>query len=491
MFLTLSLGGIYLSLSRGRGDCPSASTPQRLLTGLREALDRLRRSKALQQRTIFLALVFVLVFGFTLNAVRSTGAWSVLIDGQVIATVDNRPQFEEQLQTLLGQLEQDLGREVALAGELAYVRAPSGTATVAAAEAAQELKDRLPLGTTGCYILVNGEPAVACNTREEAEQAVALLMDEYKCRLTAKSGVDILRCGFQEQIEYEEGAVDFARLHDCETAAEILERGTDKVVEHQVKKGESLWAIARGTGMSESDLRKANPQVKGDLIRIGDVLNLVVPDPYLNLTSVETYTYKQAIAYATKVQSDAERWPWERVITQAGKSGQKEVTVEISRVNGEEVSRKLISETLLSSPVTQIVLQGTKTIPNRGTGTLVWPVVGRITSPFGWRGREHHNGIDIGAPRGTPVLAADTGTVIASSYAGTYGNCIRIDHGGGSFVTLYAHLSKRLVAVGDVVTKGQTIGEVGSTGRSTGNHLHFETRINGKAVNPIQFYPSG
>lgn len=478
-----------MSLSNGRANAPVASPPQRLLAGLKEALDRLRRSKALQQRTIFLALVFVLVFGFTLNAVRSAGAWSVLVDDVVIATVDNRTQFEEQLQALLDDLEEEVGREVTLVGKITYRRASSGVATVAAAEAAQELRERLPLGTTGCYVVVDGEPAVACKTKGEAEQAVALLMEQYKSRLTAKSGVDILSCSFQEKIEYAEGPVDFAKLHAPDSATCILERGTDKVVEHTVQKGESLWAIARKTGMSESDLRKANPQIKGDLIRVGDTLDLVVPDPYLNLASVEKYTYKQAINFSTQVQADAERWPWERVVTQAGKSGQKEVTVEITRVNGDEVSRKLISETLLSSPVTQIVLQGTKTVPNRGTGTLVWPVVGTITSRFGYRGREHHDGIDIGAPRGTDVHAADSGTVIASSYAGTYGNCIRIDHGGGSFVTLYAHLDKRLVSVGDVVTKGQVIGKVGSTGRSTGPHLHFETRVNGRPVNPIQFYP--
>ena len=162
----------------------------------------------------------------------------------------------------------------------------------------------------------------------------------------------------------------------------------------------------------------------------------------------------------------------------------------IDRLNGTEVSRQLVSETLLSEPVVQIVTQGTKVVPNRGTGRLIWPVVGRITSPFGMRGREMHTGIDIGAPRGTPIKAADTGTVIAASYMGGYGNCIMIDHGGGSLITLYAHMSQRAASVGDVVSQGQVIGYVGSTGRSTGNHLHFETRLNGKPINPIQYYPS-
>ena len=141
----------------------------------------------------------------------------------------------------------------------------------------------------------------------------------------------------------------------------------------------------------------------------------MVPDPYLNLASTERYTYRQAIYFPTEVRADATRWPWERVVLQAGKSGSKEITVDIERVNGAEIARSLVSETLLSQPVIQIVMQGTKIIPDRGTGQLIWPVVGTISSRFGMRGREMHDGLDIAAPRGTPVLAADAGTVVTST----------------------------------------------------------------------------
>lgn len=478
-----------MSLRKGKGPSAAVIAPSRLRTGTKAALDRLRKSKTLRRRTIFLSLVFALVFGFTINTLRSAGAWSIFVDGQLVATVDDRPAFEKQLETMLADLQVELGREVVLEGEITYVRAENGTATVAAAEAAGNLRDRLPIATTGCYVLVEGVPAVALDTRVEAEAAVALLMDEYKSQLTSTAGVQVLNSSFRENIVYQEGPVAFAKLKEPAAAAEVLKRGTDKVVEHVVAKGETLWGIARKTGISESDLRLANPQVKGTLLHIGDKLNLVVPDPYLNLASTEVQVYKQGISFPTQVQNDSTRWPWERIVTQAGRSGQKEVTVEVQRVNGEEVSRKLISETLLSSPVTQVVIQGTKIVPDQGTGTLIWPAVGPINSPYGMRGREMHVGIDIGAPRNANVMAADSGTIIEARYAGNYGNCIRIDHGGGSMVTLYAHLSQLLVRVGDMVTKGQVIGKVGSTGRSTGNHLHFEVRINGTTVNPIKFYP--
>ena len=126
----------------------------------------------------------------------------------------------------------------------------------------------------------------------------------------------------------------------------------------------------------------------------------------------------------------------------------------------------------------------------RGTGELVWPASGRLSSGFGWRrhpvfgGRRHHNGIDIAAPHGANVVAADRGTVMISGYSSGYGNYIVINHGNG-MTTLYAHLSSRRVSVGTTVSRGQVIGLIGSTGVSTGPHLHFEVSVNGSRVNPI------
>jgi len=130
-------------------------------------------------------------------------------------------------------------------------------------------------------------------------------------------------------------------------------------------------------------------------------------------------------------------------------------------------------------------------------GTFLWPVPGHnigsgAGSQFGYRihpisrDRRFHSGIDIPAPSGTQILAANGGTVIFSGWNGGYGNCIIIDHGGG-YATLYAHNSVNLVNVGDIVYRGQLIGRVGSTGNSTGPHLHFEVLRNGRAVDPMPY----
>jgi murein DD-endopeptidase MepM/ murein hydrolase activator NlpD len=127
-----------------------------------------------------------------------------------------------------------------------------------------------------------------------------------------------------------------------------------------------------------------------------------------------------------------------------------------------------------------------------GTGQYVWPTRGRITSYFGYRihpilrTRRYHSGIDIAAPYGQPIVAADSGVVIFAATNGGYGKMIAIDH-GNSISTVYAHCSTLLVTVGQNVTKGQLIAKIGSTGLSTGPHCHFEVRKNGVPVDPTSY----
>lgn len=117
---------------------------------------------------------------------------------------------------------------------------------------------------------------------------------------------------------------------------------------------------------------------------------------------------------------------------------------------------------------------------------LFWPTQGPITSKFGPRWGRQHNGIDIGANTGTPIVAAASGTVIAAGAAAGFGNRVIIDHGGG-FVTLYAHMNTINTSKGVAVSTGTSIGSVGCTGICTGPHLHFETRVNGVAYNPLNY----
>lgn len=140
-----------------------------------------------------------------------------------------------------------------------------------------------------------------------------------------------------------------------------------------------------------------------------------------------------------------------------------------------------------------VVSNGIVAEPEAPKGDLYWPVPGhhRVSSPFGYRThpilgyKKMHTGIDIPAPSGTPVVSAASGTVIASRFMSGYGNCVMVDH--GSKVTVYAHLSSRAVHVGQTVSGGETIAYVGSTGMSTGPHLHFEVRVGGVVRDPLNY----
>lgn len=125
-----------------------------------------------------------------------------------------------------------------------------------------------------------------------------------------------------------------------------------------------------------------------------------------------------------------------------------------------------------------------------GDGYL-WPVQGRISSAFGWRsisvaGNRFHGGIDIAAASGTPVRAARGGVIARAGWVGAYGFLVVVDHGSG-WETRYAHLSRIDVALGERIMQGAVVGLVGSTGASTGPHLHFEVRHHGVALDPLPF----
>ena len=221
-------------------------------------------------------------------------------------------------------------------------------------------------------------------------------------------------------------------------------------------------ALIQGTKADRETLRKAKEQLEADRAKIVELRKLA----------------------AAKREQVAERRQERRGVLNAA-------TYE--RETAERAYRELIETSRQIEQMIKRIQSGEKNIGG-STGTMTWPAEGEITSPFGWRvhpifGTQRlHTGIDIGADYGDAIRAADGGVVIHADWMGGYGNAVIIDHGNG-ISTLYAHNSQLLVDEGQTVAKGQTVARCGSTGYSTGPHLHFEVRQNGSPVNPLNYLP--
>lgn len=210
----------------------------------------------------------------------------------------------------------------------------------------------------------------------------------------------------------------------------------------------------------------------------------------LSVRSVSTYTETVTLEYKTKtVYTDSMRDGVTKVISK-GYNGEGEETYQIISVDGVESAREVVSLDVTVAPSDEVVRIGTRSngIEVASLGTFIKPYNGMITSYTGPRWGRTHNGIDIAGPgcNGDPALAACDGVVVRADRYGGFGNCVIIDHGNG-VQTLYAHLSKITVSVGDELSAGDEVGKIGSTGNSTGPHLHFEVHVDGEVVNPLIF----
>ncbi len=207
-----------------------------------------------------------------------------------------------------------------------------------------------------------------------------------------------------------------------------------------------------------------------------------------NISTAEIEIYTEPVEYNTVYEETEKLYRGESQVKTAGVNGEMQIAARVTKENGEEVSREIVNQTVITEPVDEVVLQGTNDKPKwYPTGKFINPASGKFSSGFGRRWGRSHQGIDIAGSYGTPVVASDGGTVVFAGYNSSgYGNLIKIDHGNG-YVTCYAHNSSLCVSVGDKVYQGQVIAKMGSTGRSTGNHCHFEVRINGTAVDPMKY----
>lgn len=269
----------------------------------------------------------------------------------------------------------------------------------------------------------------------------------------------------------------------------LLSKGTLEEKKHKIVAGDVLEKIALQYDLETEELLELNPGITEDsILQIDQELNVTFFEPYMQVVVAEEEVIEKVASFETEIIETDQMYKGDEKIEQTGKDGMKEVHYKLEKINGKETKREVLNEKITEEPVKEIIIKGTKVIPSRGSGNLSWPADGGyVSSKMGTRWGRMHKGIDIARPASRTITAADHGVIEFVGRDGSYGNKIVINHNNG-MKTIYAHLSSMDVRVGQTVEKGMKIGIMGSTGNSTGIHLHFEVHQNGSLKNPLDYF---
>ena len=333
-------------------------------------------------------------------------------------------------------------------------------------------------------IVVDGEMVATV----ESEKIAKEVLDAIKEMYTKDDDSEYEYVGFAEDVKIEPYNTTLANVSSKTAALKKIKSGGQQKVTYTVKSGDTLYGICEKLDVSLQELKKMNPKIKDTMtLYVGDKFVTQQEIPLITVETVEVSVFAEAVDYKTVTKKSSSYYKGETIVTQAGKKGKARVTARLTKHNGVTVAREDLSVETIKKPVNKIVVKGTKPVPaKKGTGTFMRPVNAGVYAGYGMRWGRMHYGLDYAASTGTPIYAADGGTVASAGWSGAYGYTVVIDHGANK-KTLYAHCSRLFVSAGTKVYKGQQIAAVGSTGRSTGPHCHFEIFINGANVNPSNY----
>lgn len=365
------------------------------------------------------------------------------------------------------------------------------------------IRRHLNLAADAYMITVDGRPVVPVSSREDLD----LIVDSLTASFSRKSaGGRILEAFVVEDLGLETCTAAPDSIYSADQVVDLLvqsssdssiadaylaARADDRTVlesRHAERENEEDEALIYASMVTPKKIERDDSEMQDQNMTVNDGVHVKV---------IEEVTVYEPIPFPVEYIYDDEMWVVQSEVTTPGEEGLKEIVYHVTLENGAEIMRTKLDETIIEEPVAQVVTQGTAKVPSIGEGQFIWPVASRGEVTPGRGFSSWHTGIDINAPMGTGVLAADSGVVWFSGRGGSQGNYIIIYH--GSFWTLYLHNSENLVQKGEQVSKGDLIALVGSTGRSTGTHLHFEVRIDDgtgewhsyyqhEPVDPLQFF---
>ncbi len=355
--------------------------------------------------------------------------------------------------------------------------------------------------THACGVYIDGE--FICAVKNEADAKT--VFNDYLAPYEAEAQANNYVVGFAQTIDYVQGLYrdNASVMWDANRLTNAIRGTNGHEKTHTFTAEDTLESIADFYGVSEEYIKNLNPGTDWENIKPGEIIKVQKTEGSEKLVSIKktvTTTSMREIEFDTVSRRDATKYSGYRQVTQKGVNGSERVTKTQIYIDGVLDDVNYDYETV-KEPVDEIVVVGTKTsyngvyIGSASKKGFLWPAPSchYVSSAYGWRSRGWHKGIDLvrsgGGALGTPVIASRSGRVevVQRSNSG-YGNMILINHGDG-YKTRYAHMvsGSMTVSVGEYVEAGQTIGKVGSTGNSTGPHLHFEVIYNGETYNPANY----
>mgnify|MGYP000105616572 FL=1 len=353
--------------------------------------------------------------------------------------------------------------------------------------------------STGTALYLDGELTAVCADGSSLRGYISSLLEPYEDQ--ENSNVTV---GFNKSVDLEEGIYFNESFMDFQDVVNKLSGVQQAEKIYKVQAGDTLWAIAQKNDLTFKELCALNTNFKGapltetSNIQEGDELIVTKEEATLEVRITKVETRQEEIPYSTETTESRDLNKGVTRTTQEGENGLRNVTMRnVYDTNGTLLEQTILSTETIKEPVNKKVVVGTKKASTggakyiTGSGRFLWPVPNyKYCSRWYSSG---HKGVDICAAAGKPIYATASGTVTKAGYerAGAgrgYGYSVIISHGSG-YTSVYAHCLSLTVHAGQSVKQGQLIGYVGSTGRSSGNHCHFEIRLNGSYIPPQSIFP--
>lgn len=444
-----------------------------------------REYAELNKAKLLVILTVVLIIATAVAAgINSITGYEYSYNGRVLGVVKEQEDVLKILDVVQEQLSKEHNAQVAIDRNL-DIRFERVIALNREIDDSEEVLRQLTymqdMKIKAVALYINGNREAILSSEKDAKKILETVQTSF---LSNSPNTEYEQIGFAEAVEIKEIDTKLGRIMNAEDTFSKIMTGAIAKKTHVVVSGDTFSGIAKRYNISSSDLRMANPGINPERLSIGQEIILTQMVPLLTVQTVEVATYIEPIPFETVQNETSTMYKGEQSIRVKGENGERSVVARIVKNNGVEISKTELSSSIVKNPVDRVVNVGTKPPPAlQGTGSFIYPVTGaRLTTRYS----RYHQAIDLAISSGTKIRASDGGTVISSGYSGSYGYVVRINHGGNR-VTLYAHCSKLLVKAGDKVYQGQHIANVGSTGRSTGPHVHYEVIINGVKRNPLDY----